>query len=53
MEEQHIMMTVRLDLFAAFDTVDHNILLKILENHGVTDIAHKWFNSYLRPRLFK
>ena len=54
MEEQHITIMVILDLSAAFDMVDHNILLKILENQfGVTDTALKWFNSYLRPRSFK
>ena len=37
-----------------FDMVDHNILLKILENQfGVTDTALKWFDSYIRPRSFK
>ena len=54
MEEQHITMMVILDLSAAFDMVDHNILLKILENqYGVEETALKWFNSYLRPRSFK
>ena len=53
-EEQHITMMVILDLSAAFDMVDHNILLKILENQfGVTDTALKWFDSYLRLRSFK
>ena len=53
MEEQYITMMVILDLSAAFDMVDHNILLKVLENQfGVTDTALKWFNSYLRPRSF-
>ena len=54
MEEQHITMMVILDLSAAFNMVDHNILLKILENQfRVTDIAPKWFSSYLRPRSSK
>ena len=54
MQGQHITMMVILDLSAAFDTADHNILLKILENQfGVTDTALKWFDSYLRPRSFK
>ena len=53
MEEQNITMMVTLDLSAAFDTVDHNILLKILENQfGVTDTTLKWFDSYLRPRPY-
>ena len=34
--------------------VDHDILLKILENQfGVTDTALRWFNNYLRPWSFK
>ena len=54
MEDQCITMMVILDLSAAFDTVDHNILLKILENQfGVTDTALRWFHNYLRPRSFK
>ena len=37
-----------MDLSAAFDTVDHNILKKALERQfGVTGLAHKWFGSYL------
>ena len=32
MKEQHITMMVILDLSVAFDMVDHDILLKILEN---------------------
>ena len=54
MEEQHITMIVILDLSATFYMVDHNILLKILENQfGLIDTTIKWFNSYLRPRSFK
>ena len=38
-----------IDLSAAFDAVDHSILMKVFEsNFGVTGTALKWFNSYLQ-----
>ena len=53
-EKQQITMMVIFDLSAAFDTVDHDILLNILQNHyGITDKALQWFNNYLWPWHFK
>ena len=48
MEQRHIMTVVFLDLSTAFHTVDHDILLSILNKQfGICGKVLKWFNSYL------
>ena len=45
---------VLLDLSAAFDTIDHDILLTRLEQrYGISGSAQCWFASYLRDRQQK
>ena len=49
-----IIMLVLLDMSAAFDTIDHTILLNILEvRYGIAGTAHQWFRSDLSDRSQK
>ena len=50
-ESQNVVALVALDLSAAFDTVDHEVLLDVLSTGlGVSGGTYNWFSSYLRPR---
>ena len=54
MEHQKILSPVCIDLLAAFYTVDHEILLQVLQNqYEFTGTVLQWYKSYIRPRCFK
>ena len=44
---------ILIDLQEAFDTVNHDILLKKMEFIGFSEETTKWFKSYLSNRKFK
>ena len=51
LENQEVACLILLDLSAAFDTIDHNTLLRRLETRfAVTDTALNWLRSYLTNR---
>ena len=53
MERRKVTSLVTLDLTAAFDTFDHNILLSVFQrSFGINSHALQWCESYLRPRQF-
>ena len=52
-ERQEVTALTALDLSASFYTVDHEILIKVLDHQFViTDTALSWFQTYLYPRKF-
>ena len=54
MESQEVTALVALGLSAAFDMVDHDLLLDILKScFGIDGIPLAWIRSYLNNRSFQ
>ena len=54
MENDEATALMVLDLLVVFDTIDHEILLWVLQRRfGIEETCLYWFNTYLRPRFYK
>ena len=49
-DNKSIAIGIFIDLKKAFDTIDHDLLLKKLEHYGIRGVAHNWLSSYISNR---
>ena len=52
-ENDKLTLCVYLDLSKAFNTIDHNILLKKLEHYEIRGVALDWMTSYIKGHKMK
>ena len=52
-ENGKITISLFLDLLKAFDSLQHETLLKKLEIYGIRGVALEWFSSYLKDRSMR
>lgn len=48
-----VIIALFIDYSKAFDTINHNILIEILENTGIRGKILNWFKNYLEDRCMK
>ena len=50
-DDKKVSLLVMLDLSAAFDTIDHEVLLnRLMHHYGIRDNVLQWFRSYISER---
>ena len=50
MDDKNVSIGIFIDLYNAFDTIDHTLLLKKLEIYGIRGNALQWISRYLSDR---
>ena len=50
LDKKKVAAGVFVDFQKAFDTVNHEILIKKLDHYGIRGTLNKWFESYLKNR---
>ena len=50
LDDGNIICGIFVDLLKVFDTVDHEIVLAILNHYGIRGVSNDWFKTYLSNR---
>ena len=53
MNKGQLTISLFLDLSKAFDTLNHNILVKKSERYGISRVANDWLVNYLLNRKIR